>query len=89
MSRVLRRKPRGPPMTEASGNLSVVIPVYKEVKTIGEVIKGVLDCGFDPEVIVVDDASSDLEKGVASRARTGRTRLPLARRPPYLRVTPV
>lgn len=39
--------------------ISVVIPVYNEVKTIGEVINRVLDCGFDPEVIVVDDASTD------------------------------
>ncbi len=39
--------------------ISVVIPVYNEVKTIGEVINRVLDCGFDTEVIVVDDASAD------------------------------
>ena len=39
--------------------ISVVIPVYNEVKTIGEVINRVLNCGFDTEVIVVDDASAD------------------------------
>jgi len=39
--------------------ISVVIPVYNEVKTIGEVIRRVLDCGYDTEVVVVDDASSD------------------------------
>ena len=39
--------------------ISVVIPVYNEVKTIGEVINRVLNCGFDTEVIVVDDASTD------------------------------
>jgi len=39
--------------------ISVVIPVYNEVKTIGEVINRVLDCDFDTEVIVVDDASTD------------------------------
>ncbi len=39
--------------------ISVVIPVYNEVTTIGRVIERVLDCGFDPEVIVVDDASTD------------------------------
>jgi glycosyltransferase involved in cell wall biosynthesis len=39
--------------------ISVVIPVYNEVKTIGEVINRVLNCGFETEVIVVDDASSD------------------------------
>ena len=39
--------------------ISVVIPVYNEVKTIGEVINRVLNCGFETEVIVVDDGSSD------------------------------
>lgn len=39
--------------------ISVVIPVFNEVHTIGEVIGRVLDCGFDTEVIVVDDASVD------------------------------
>jgi glycosyltransferase involved in cell wall biosynthesis len=40
-------------------SISVVMPVYNEVKTIGEVIKRVLDCGYEAEVIVVDDASTD------------------------------
>ena len=39
--------------------ISVVIPVYNEVRTIGEVINRVLNCGFEAEVIVVDDASTD------------------------------
>ncbi len=39
--------------------LSVVIPVHNKVKTIGEVIRRVLDCGFEAEVLVVDDASTD------------------------------
>jgi glycosyltransferase involved in cell wall biosynthesis len=46
-------------MNDSAGNVSVVIPVYNEVSTIGQVISRVLDCGFDPEVIVVDDASTD------------------------------
>jgi glycosyltransferase involved in cell wall biosynthesis len=45
-------------MAEAAA-ISVVIPVYNEVKTIGEVIRRVLDCGYETEVVVVDDASSD------------------------------
>ena len=45
-------------MTERT-KISVVIPVYNEAATIGRVIERVLDCGFDPEVIVVDDASTD------------------------------
>ena len=40
-------------------SISVVIPVYNEAETIGEIIRRVLDCGLDCEVIVVDDASSD------------------------------
>jgi len=39
--------------------ISVVIPVFNESTTIGRVIERVLDCGFDPEIIVVDDASTD------------------------------
>ena len=39
--------------------ISVVIPVFNEVKTIGEIIQRVLNCGFDTEVIVIDDASTD------------------------------
>lgn len=39
--------------------ISVVIPAYNEVKTVGPVIQRVLECGFDTEVIVVDDASTD------------------------------
>jgi glycosyltransferase involved in cell wall biosynthesis len=39
--------------------ISVVIPAFNEVNTIGKVIDRVLTCGFDAEVIVVDDASTD------------------------------
>ncbi len=46
-------------MADDPVKISVVIPVYNEVKTIGEVIVRVLNCGFDPEIIVVDDASTD------------------------------
>src|SRR5258708_24685064 len=42
-----------------TAKISVVIPVYNEANTIGRVIERVLDCGFDAEVIVVDDASTD------------------------------
>jgi glycosyltransferase involved in cell wall biosynthesis len=44
---------------EEPPKISVVIPVYNEAATIGQVISNVLDCGFDVEVIVVDDASTD------------------------------
>jgi len=39
--------------------ISVVIPVYNEVKTVRAVIERVLKTGFDVEVIVVDDGSTD------------------------------
>jgi glycosyltransferase involved in cell wall biosynthesis len=39
--------------------ISVVIPVYNEATTIGRVIERVINCGFDVEVIVVDDGSTD------------------------------
>jgi glycosyltransferase involved in cell wall biosynthesis len=44
---------------EEATKLSVVIPAYNEADTIGEVIRRVLNCGFDTEIVVVDDASTD------------------------------
>jgi glycosyltransferase involved in cell wall biosynthesis len=43
----------------AEVKISVVIPVFNEVNTIGQIIERTLRCGFDTEVIVVDDASTD------------------------------
>jgi glycosyltransferase involved in cell wall biosynthesis len=39
--------------------LSVVIPVYNEVKTVAEVIRKVRTCGLPTEIILVDDGSKD------------------------------
>jgi glycosyltransferase involved in cell wall biosynthesis len=39
--------------------ISVVIPAYNEEATIGEVVRRVLTCGYECELIVVDDASTD------------------------------
>jgi glycosyltransferase involved in cell wall biosynthesis len=39
--------------------LSVIIPVYNEVKTIIEIIKRVREAPFEKEIIVVDDFSND------------------------------
>jgi glycosyltransferase involved in cell wall biosynthesis len=46
-------------MAEETPKISVVIPVYNEVRTIGQVLDRVLHCGFEVEIIVVDDASTD------------------------------
>jgi glycosyltransferase involved in cell wall biosynthesis len=43
----------------ARTKISVVIPVYNEVATIGTVLERVLNSVFDTEVVVVDDASTD------------------------------
>jgi len=40
-------------------SISVVIPVFNEVATVGTVIQRVLESSFETEVIVVDDASTD------------------------------
>jgi glycosyltransferase involved in cell wall biosynthesis len=39
--------------------ISVVVPAYNEAATIRRVIERVLDSGFDVELIVVDDCSTD------------------------------
>jgi glycosyltransferase involved in cell wall biosynthesis len=39
--------------------LSVVIPVYNELDTVGEVVARVRRCGVPCEIILVDDASTD------------------------------
>ncbi len=39
--------------------LSVVIPAYNEINTIGEILSRVLEVEFPKEVIVVDDCSTD------------------------------
>jgi glycosyltransferase involved in cell wall biosynthesis len=42
--------------------LSVVIPVYNEERTIGEILKCVYDIpldGWEKEILVVDDGSTD------------------------------
>jgi glycosyltransferase involved in cell wall biosynthesis len=39
--------------------ISVVMPIFNEYATLTQAIGRVLDCGFDCEVIAVDDASTD------------------------------
>ena len=39
--------------------LSIVVPVYNEINTIGEILSRVLEVDLPKEVIVVDDFSTD------------------------------
>ncbi len=45
-------------------NISVIIPVFNEEKTVASVVKAVLDSGFAAEVICVNDGSTDKSKEV-------------------------
>jgi glycosyltransferase involved in cell wall biosynthesis len=49
--------------------LSVIIPVYNEESTIGEVLKKILDVPLDKEIIVVDDGSTDRTSELVEDAR--------------------
>jgi len=46
--------------------LSVIIPVYNEINTIGEILSRVLEVDLPKEVIVVDDCSTDGTRGLPS-----------------------
>lgn len=44
---------------DSTPRLSVIIPAYNEIATIGDILDRVLENNIDKEVIVVDDGSSD------------------------------
>ncbi|UCE27437.1 MAG: glycosyltransferase family 2 protein [Candidatus Coatesbacteria bacterium] len=50
--------------------LSIIIPVYNEEKTVGEILARVLALDIDKEIIVVDDGSTDGTGGVLAQATT-------------------
>ena len=58
-----------------TAKISVVIPVYNEVHTIGKVIDRVLTCGFDVEIIAVDDGSTDGSREFLQRLEHPRVRV--------------
>ena len=58
-------------MGEVSVKLSVVIPVFNEVKTVDQLIGSVLkvSTGLETELVVVDDGSTDGTRAVLERAK--------------------
>lgn len=55
-------------------SVSVVIPVFNEVRTIGQIIDRVLGSGFETEIIVVDDASTDGTRDYLQRLENPKVR---------------
>jgi len=49
--------------------LSVIIPVFNEVNTIGDILEKVCSVDVDKEIIVVDDGSSDGTVGLLSKIK--------------------
>lgn len=49
--------------------LSVILPVYNEVRTVLEVMKRVKETPFDKEIIIVDDCSNDGTRDLLERNR--------------------
>jgi glycosyltransferase involved in cell wall biosynthesis len=69
-------------MHETSSKLSVLIPVYNEEKTVGEVVRRVLDLGpLLKEVVIVDDGSQDNTAQVVETLAKGEPRVRFFRRP--------
>jgi len=63
--------------SQLAPKISVVIPVYNEISTIRIVLDRVLACGFDTEVIIVDDASTDGTREFISNLKHPRVRVKL------------
>jgi len=53
--------------------ISIIIPVFNEAATIGEVLDRVRSSPLDTEIIVVDDGSTDGTREILSQQQTGDT----------------
>ena len=69
-------RPEDTPMPVGEGKLSVLVPVYNEEHTVGEVIARVLALGaVVKEVVVVDDGSTDRTADSVRRAASGQPKV--------------
>lgn len=68
-------------MDEGGGMISVIMPVYNEVRTVGTILQLVLARPEVRDVIVVDDGSTDGTWEVLQRAACGQPRVRLLRHP--------
>lgn len=59
-------------MTFICNKLSIVIPIYNEEKTLERVVRAVeaVDVGFEKEIILVDDGSTDRTRQVLNKYRS-------------------
>lgn len=62
-----------------SYSLSVIVPIFNEVRTVGEVVETVLARSEVLELVVVDDGSTDGTWGVLERLAAGDSRIKLKR----------
>jgi glycosyltransferase involved in cell wall biosynthesis len=70
------------PMPPGDGTLSVLIPVYNEEHTVGDIIARVLALGpVVKEVVVVDDGSKDGTAAAVEAAAAGRPKVRFFRQP--------